>query len=74
MGGACVLLRDLIDREVRHVNIGAQSRLERSTNVSQLVPDDTPEKGMILNLIGAAVLAALVTDAVLGVAQEAGIK
>lgn len=69
--GTGVLLRNLVDREVRHVNVRAQSRFERGTDAAQLLPNDSAEEGVVLDLRCAAELAAIASDTVLCVAEEA---
>lgn len=65
---AGILLRNLVNGEVRHIDVGAESRLEWCTNVAQLVPDHTAEKGVVLDLCSTAVLATFVTDTMLSIA------
>jgi hypothetical protein len=61
MNSTVVFLWDLIDREVRHVDIGGQFGLERCTNASQLLPDHTSEEGVsfdrVRTIVDAAVFA-----------------
>lgn len=71
MNGAGILLRNLVDGEVGHINVGAESRFERGTDVAKLVPHHAPEERVVLDLGRTTVLAALTTDAMLRVAQEA---
>lgn len=70
MDSARVLLRDLVDREVRYIDVGAQPGFEGRTDVAQLLPDHAAEEGVVLDLRGAAILAAIVANSVVGVAQE----
>jgi hypothetical protein len=49
VGGAVVVLVDLINREVLCVNVRLQLRLERCTDASQAIPRDTAEEGMLLD-------------------------
>lgn len=65
---AGILLRNLVNGEVRHIDVGAESRLEWCTNVAQLVPDHTAEKGVVLDLCSTAVLATFVADTMLSIA------
>ena len=66
-----IFLRDLVDWEVRNVNVGTKSGLEGSTNRPQLFPNNTSEEGMILDLSRSTMLAAVAADTVLRVTQEA---
>ena len=70
MDGTGVFLRDLIDGEVRHIDVRAESRLKRSTNATKLIPDHSAEEWVVLDLCGTSVLAAITTNAVLRVTQE----
>lgn len=69
--GTRILLRNLIDREVRHVNVRAQSWFERRADAAQLLPNDAAEEGVVLDLRCAAELAAIASDTVFCVAEEA---
>jgi hypothetical protein len=67
---AGIFLRNLINREVRHINVGAETRLEGSTDATQLIPNNSPEEGVVFDLCGAAVLAAFAANAMIRVTQE----
>lgn len=67
VNGAGILLRNLVNREVRHINIRAETGLKWRANVAQLLPDHTAEEGVVLNLGSTAVLTTLASDTVLGV-------
>lgn len=67
VNGTSVFLRDLVNREVRHVNVGAESWFKRSSDATKLLPDHAAEEGMVFNLSCAAVLATLITNAMLRV-------
>lgn len=69
--GGRVFLRNLVNREVRHVDIRAESRFERCTDIAELFPDDSPEKGVVLDLCRTSMLATFATNTIFGVAQEA---
>lgn len=71
MNSTGVFLGNFVDREVRNVDVGAESGFERSTDGTQLFPDNATEEGVVLDLTCAAVLAAVTSDTVLGVTQEA---
>jgi hypothetical protein len=71
MNGASILLRNLVNREVRHVNVRAESGLEGRANAAQLVPHNTSEEWMVLDLGRTTMLTTLTTDTVLRVTQEA---
>ncbi len=71
VNGTGILLGDLINREVRHIDVGTETRLERRTNAPKLLPHDAAEEWMVLDLSCAAMLAALAADAVLRITQEA---
>lgn len=71
MNGASVLLRNLVDREVRHVNVRAESGLKGRANAAQLVPHNTSEEWVVLDLGRTTMLTTLATDTVLRVTQEA---
>lgn len=47
---ARILLRNLVNGEVRHIDVGAESGLERSMDVAQLVPNHSAEKRVVLDL------------------------
>jgi len=68
---ASILLRDLVNREVRHVDVGAETRLEWRTNTPKLVPHDAAEERMVLDLGCTTVLATFTADTVLRITQEA---
>lgn len=69
--GTGVFLRDLIDGEVRHINVRAESRFKRSTNATKLIPDHSAEEWVVLNLCGASVLTSVATNPVFGITKEA---
>lgn len=68
---AGVLLGDLINGEVRHVDVRAETRLEWCANATQLLPHHTTEEWVVLDLRRATMLATLAADTVLGITQEA---
>lgn len=68
---AGVLLGDLINGEVRHVDVRAETRLEWCANATQLLPHHTTEEWVVLDLGRATMLATLAADTVLGITQEA---
>lgn len=71
MNSTGVFLGDFVDREVRNVDVGAESGFERGTDGPQLFPYNAAEEGVVLDLSCAAVLAAVASNTVLGVTQEA---
>lgn len=71
MDGTGVLLRNLINREVRHINVRGQARLEGSTNAPQLIPNNSPEEGVVFDLLSSSVLATFAADTMIRVTQEA---
>lgn len=72
MDGTGVFLRNLINREVGHIDVRAKARLEGRTDAPQLIPDDTAEEWVILDLLGASVLATFAADTVVRITQETG--
>jgi hypothetical protein len=66
-----IFLRNLVDGEVRHVDVRAEFRFERRTDIAELLPDHSPKKGVILDLRRTFALATFATNTILGVAQEA---
>lgn len=71
MDGTGVFLRDLIDGEVRHIDVRAESRLKRSTNATKLIPDHSAEEWVVFDLCGASVLTTIATNPVFGITKEA---
>jgi hypothetical protein len=69
--GAIVLLWNLVNREVADVNVGRQFRLERSSNLAKLIPDDATEEWMLLDLRCSVVGSSLLAEAVIGVTEKA---
>lgn len=67
---AGILLRNFINREVRHINVRAETRLEGSTDAAKLIPDDTPEEGVVFDLCRASVLTTFAANTVIRVTQE----
>lgn len=65
--GRGILLGDLVNREVAHIDIGRQLGLEGGTDAAKVVPLDVVEKGMALDFLG-AILARFGAEAVTGVA------
>ena len=68
---AGILLRNLVNREVRHVDVGGETGLEWRTNATELLPYHAAEEGMVLDLGCATMLATLATNTVLRITQEA---
>lgn len=66
--GRVVALVDLVDGEVRDVDVGVELWLEGGADLAEVVPDHTAEERVVLDLLGAAGPA----EAVGGVAQETG--
>ena len=66
-----VLLRNLVDREVADINVGGQFRFKRCSNFPQLVPEDTTEERMFLDLRCSVVSSTFFAQSVIGVTQEA---
>ena len=69
--GASVFLGNLINREVRHVDVGAESRLKRSADVTKLFPDHATEERVALDLHSTCMLSTFSANAVFGVTEEA---
>lgn len=67
---AGILLRNFINREVRHINVRAEARLEGSTDAAQLVPNNTSEEGVVLDLRRTSVLTTFAANTVVWVTQE----
>lgn len=70
MNSTGVFLRNLVNGEVRNIDVRAKSRLERSTDAAKLIPDHSAEEWVVFDLCGTSVLAAITTNAVLRVTQE----
>lgn len=70
MDRAGILLRNFINREVRHIDVRAEARLKGSTDATQLVPNNTPEEGVVFDLCRASVLATFTANTVIRVTQE----
>lgn len=68
--GTGVFLRNLVNGEVRNIDVRAKSRLERGTDAAKLIPDHSAEEWVVLDLCGTSVLAAIATNPVLRVTQE----
>jgi hypothetical protein len=65
---AGIFLRNLVDGEVRNVDVRAELGLEGSANITKLLPHHSPEERVVLDLCGTTELAAFVADTVLRVA------
>lgn len=50
MDSTGILLRNLINGEVRHIDVRAEAGLEGSANAPQLIPDNSPKEGVVLDL------------------------
>lgn len=61
MHSRIVLLWNLIDGEVADVDVGRQLRLEWCSNLSELIPDDTPEERVFLDLRGSIMCASFLS-------------
>lgn len=68
--GTGVFLWNFINGEVRNVNVGAQSRLERSADVAKLLPNHSAEERVVLDLCSTSVLTAVAANPVFRIAQE----
>ena len=67
VNGSGVLLRNLVNGEVRHINVRAKLRLEGSTNVAELCPNDATEEWVVFDLRGAPVLATVASNTVFSI-------
>lgn len=67
---AGILLRNFINREVRHIDVRAEAGLEGSTDAAQLIPNNTSEEGVVLDLCRASVLTTFAANTVVRVTQE----
>jgi hypothetical protein len=65
---AGIFLRNLIDGEVRNVDVRAELRLEGSADITKLFPHHSTEKWVVLDLCGTTELAAFIADTVFRVA------
>lgn len=65
-----VFLWDFVYREVRDIDVRAESRLERCPDFAQLIPNNTAEERVVFNLRGAAMLSTIVANTMLRVTQE----
>jgi hypothetical protein len=54
MRSRCVLLVNLINREILRINVTLQLRFKRRADTAETVPGDTSEEGVLLDLVGAA--------------------
>lgn len=70
MDGTGVFLWNLVNGEVRDIDVRAESWLEWSTDVAKLLPDHSAEEGVVFNLRGTAILATFATNTVFRVTQE----
>ena len=68
--GGVVVLVDVLDGEIRNVDVGVQTRFERSAYVTELFPHDTSEEWVAFDLDG-AIIFALVAETVGSVAEQA---
>ena len=71
MLGAGILLGDLVDGEVRNINVRSQTGLERCADLAKLLPNNTAEEGVIFDLGRTTVLATFLTNTVFRIAEEA---
>ena len=72
--GAGVFLGNLVNGEVGNVDVRRETGFERGPDLAKLLPDDTAEEGMVLDLGGSAVLTTFLADTVFRIAEEAGAK
>lgn len=70
MNGTGVFLWNLVNGEVRNIDVRAKSRLKRSTDAAKLIPDHSTEEWVVLDLCGTSVLATIATNTVFRVTQE----
>lgn len=70
MDGTRVFLRNLVDWEVRHIDVRAKTRLEGSTDSTQLIPNDTSEEWVVFDLRSTSVLATIAANTVVWITQE----
>lgn len=71
MSRGSIFLRNLVDREVGDVDVGAQLGFKRSADIAQLIPNNPAEEGVGLDLGGTAMSTTLATDTVLSITKEA---
>lgn len=69
VSGRCILLGNLVNREVADIDVGRELGLEWSANGSKVVPLDAVEKGVRFDFLG-AVLARLPAKAVARIAEH----
>ena len=55
--GGVVVLVDVLDGEIRNVDVGVETRFERSAYVTEFVPHDASEEWMAFDLNGAKIFA-----------------
>ena len=54
MRSRCILLVNLINREILRINVTLQLRFKRRADTAETVPGDTSEEGVLFDLVGAA--------------------
>lgn len=70
MDSSIVLLWNLVDREIADIDIRREFGLKRSSDPTQLVPDDTLEKRMPLDLGSAIMCSTFLTQTIGGVTEK----
>jgi hypothetical protein len=70
MSSSIVFLWNLIDGEIADIYLRRKLRLERSSNTTKLVPNDTLEEGMFLDLRGTIMRTPLSSKPIIGVTKE----
>ena len=54
MRSRCILLVNLINREILRINVTLQLRFKRRADTAETVPSNTSKKGVLFDLVGAA--------------------
>lgn len=68
---AGVFLRNLVDGEVRHIDVRAESGFEWCPDVTKMVPNHAAEEWVVFDLVCTSKVATLFANAMFRVAQEA---
>lgn len=63
--GRNILLRDIIDGKIRHVDVGDEVWFKRGVNTPKLIPDNAVEKSVVIDLVR------LLAGTMFGLAEEA---
>lgn len=68
--GTCIFLRDFIDGEIADINVRSQLGLEGRPYTTKLVPNDTMEERMSLNLTSTVMCTSFFAQPVVCIAKK----